>query len=70
MDYGYSDVPNPVLAAGRLRGDFIIADLAPMGDGATASSLPPARMTGTAGVDNMKRSVHGWFTPACLLLIF
>jgi L-arabinose isomerase len=64
MDYGYSDVPNPVLAAGRFKeGEFVIADLAPMGDGAYRLILAPARMTGTADVDNMKRSVHGWFTP-------
>jgi len=63
MDYKFTDVENPVYAAGRFKpGNILIVNLLPLKDGYRLI-IAPAEMVPVNGKDNMERSVHGWFKP-------
>ncbi|MEW5817182.1 MAG: hypothetical protein AB1798_17535, partial [Spirochaetota bacterium] len=64
MEYRFTNVKNPVLAAGRFKkGAVLITDLAPLPDNKYRLIIAPAQMIDIRGKDNMEKSVHGWFKP-------
>jgi L-arabinose isomerase len=63
MEYHYTATGNPAFIVGRFRaGDIVLVDLAPTATGYRLI-VAPASMLGVPGVDRMKDSVRGWFTP-------
>ena len=63
MDYQYSRTDNPALVVGRFKpGTVVLVNLAPMADGYRLI-IARATMLDVPGVDRMKESVRGWFTP-------
>ena len=63
MEYTYSATDNPAFVVGRFRpGKVALVNLAPMAAGYRLI-IAPATMLDVPGVDRMKDSVRGWFTP-------
>ncbi len=63
MDYHYSATDNPAFVVGRFRpGKVVLVNLAPTAAGYRLV-IAPATMLDVPGVDRMKDSVRGWFTP-------
>ena len=63
MDYHYSATDNPAFVVGRFRpGKVMLVNLAPIAGGYRLI-IAPATMLDVPGVDRMKDSVRGWFTP-------
>lgn len=63
MDYKWSDIANPLYAAGRFKpGDILLVNLLPLEDGYRLI-IAPAEMVEVQGKDTMMDSVHGWFKP-------
>ncbi len=63
MDYPYSKTGNPAFIVGRFKpGEVIFVNLAPTAAGYRLI-VAPAQMLPVSGVDRMKESVRGWFSP-------
>ncbi len=63
MDYHFSATDNPAFVVGRFRaGDVVLVNLAPTASGYRLV-IAKASMLGASGVDRMKDTVRGWFTP-------
>jgi L-arabinose isomerase len=63
MDYQYSATDNPAFVVGRFKpGKVVLVNLAPLAKGYRLI-IARAAMLDVPGVDRMKESVRGWFTP-------
>jgi len=63
MDYHYSATDNPAFVVGRFKpGKVVLTNLAPAAEGYRLV-IARATMLDVPGVDRMKESVRGWFTP-------